>query len=69
MNRYWCQAKGKIVTLSLGGATGAVGFANASQAESFAELIWGQFLGRAYGRLGLLSWMGELVFVLMFMFL
>ena len=40
-----CQSKGKIVTLSLGGATGAVGFANASQAESFAELIWEQFLG------------------------
>ena len=41
----FCQSKGKIVTLSLGGATGAVGFSNATQAEGFAQLIWEQFLG------------------------
>lgn len=40
-----CQAKGKIVTLSLGGATGSVGFTGDSQAESFADTIWNLFLG------------------------
>jgi chitinase len=40
-----CQAKGKLVTLSLGGATGAVGFTSDSQAESFADTIWDIFLG------------------------
>lgn len=34
-----CQALGKIVTISLGGATGAAGFTNDSQAESFADTI------------------------------
>lgn len=40
-----CQSKGKIVTVSLGGATGAVGFSSDSQAESFADTIWNLFLG------------------------
>ncbi|KAI0034208.1 glycoside hydrolase [Vararia minispora EC-137] len=44
-----CQAgwrtAGKIVTLSIGGATGAVGFTSDSQAESFATQVWNLFLG------------------------
>ncbi|KAF9474305.1 class III chitinase [Pholiota conissans] len=40
-----CQAKGKIVTISLGGATGAVGFTSDAQATSFAQTIWDLFLG------------------------
>ena len=40
-----CQANGKLVTISLGGATGAVGFSSDSQAESFADTIWNTFLG------------------------
>ncbi|EEB93590.1 hypothetical protein MPER_07725, partial [Moniliophthora perniciosa FA553] len=40
-----CQAKGKIVTLSLGGATGAVGFSSDDQATGFAKQIWDIFLG------------------------
>ena len=40
-----CQAKGKIVTLSLGGAGGSVGFSSDSQGESFADQIWDLFLG------------------------
>lgn len=33
------------MTLSLGGATGAAGFTNDSQAEAFADTIWNLFLG------------------------
>ncbi|EIN13628.1 glycoside hydrolase family 18 protein, partial [Punctularia strigosozonata HHB-11173 SS5] len=40
-----CQAKGKIITLSLGGATGSVGFTGDDQATDFAETIWNLFLG------------------------
>ncbi|KAF8074691.1 glycoside hydrolase family 18 protein [Lyophyllum atratum] len=40
-----CQAKGKIVTLSLGGATGGNGFSDNAQAEKFADTIWNLFLG------------------------
>ncbi|TFK83741.1 glycoside hydrolase family 18 protein [Polyporus arcularius HHB13444] len=40
-----CQAAGKIVTLSLGGGTGQVGFSSDSQAQSFADQIWNLFLG------------------------
>ncbi|KAH8074808.1 glycoside hydrolase [Cristinia sonorae] len=40
-----CQSKGKIVTLSLGGATGQVGFSSDSQAQQFADQIWNMFLG------------------------
>ncbi|KAH9998830.1 glycoside hydrolase family 18 protein [Russula compacta] len=40
-----CQAKGKIVTISIGGATGAVSFASDSQATQFADTVWNLFLG------------------------
>ncbi|KAJ8702978.1 Chitinase 2 [Pleurotus ostreatus] len=40
-----CQSKGKIITLSLGGATGSVGFQTDSQATTFAQTIWDMFLG------------------------
>ena len=40
-----CQAKGKVVTLSLGGATGSVSFTGDDQARSFADMIWNLFLG------------------------
>ncbi|KAK0208471.1 class III chitinase [Desarmillaria ectypa] len=40
-----CQAKGKIVTLSLGGTTGSVGFSSDAQAVQFANTIWNLFLG------------------------
>ncbi|KAK7058309.1 Chitinase 2 [Paramarasmius palmivorus] len=40
-----CQAKGKVVTLSLGGATGSVGFSSDDQATTFAQTIWNLFLG------------------------
>ncbi|KAJ3928897.1 MAG: glycoside hydrolase family 18 protein [Lentinula lateritia] len=40
-----CQAAGKIITLSMGGATGADTFTSESQAEDFADLIWDLFLG------------------------
>ncbi|KAG6910589.1 hypothetical protein DXG01_009540 [Tephrocybe rancida] len=40
-----CQAKGKIVTLSLGGASASVGFQNDNQAITFAQTIWNIFLG------------------------
>ena len=39
------RSAGKIITLSLGGATGQVGFSSDSQAESFADQIWNLFLG------------------------
>jgi len=40
-----CQAKGKIVTLSISGTTGKVGFTGDTQAISFAKTIWDAFLG------------------------
>ncbi|CAL1717246.1 unnamed protein product [Somion occarium] len=40
-----CQAKGKLITLSLGGGTGQVGFSSDSQAQTFADQIWNEFLG------------------------
>ncbi|KAI0267649.1 glycoside hydrolase superfamily [Gloeopeniophorella convolvens] len=40
-----CQSKGKIVTISIGGATGAVSFTSDSQAQQFADTIWNLFLG------------------------
>ncbi|KXN85864.1 Chitinase 1 [Leucoagaricus sp. SymC.cos] len=40
-----CQAKGKIVTLSLGGASGAATFTSNAQAQQFADTIWNLFLG------------------------
>ncbi|GLB43361.1 putative glycosyl hydrolases family 18 [Lyophyllum shimeji] len=41
----FCQEKGKIVTLSLGGASGNNGFSSDAQAEQFADTIWNLFLG------------------------
>lgn len=38
-----CQSKGKIITLSLGGATGSVGFTGDAQAETFAQTIWDDY--------------------------
>ncbi|KIM85514.1 carbohydrate-binding module family 5 protein [Piloderma croceum F 1598] len=38
-----CQSIGKIITLSLGGATGSVGFTDDSQAESFAQTLWDDY--------------------------
>ncbi|KAJ8503581.1 hypothetical protein ONZ45_g10748 [Pleurotus djamor] len=40
-----CQARGKIITLSLGGATGAASFSSDAQAQQFADTIWNLFLG------------------------
>lgn len=40
-----CQAKGKIVTLSLGGGTGQVGLSSTTVAQNFANKIWNEFLG------------------------
>ncbi|KAF8649840.1 hypothetical protein AX16_005603 [Volvariella volvacea WC 439] len=40
-----CQARGKILTLSLGGATAEAGFTSDSQARQFAKTIWDLFLG------------------------
>lgn len=41
----YCQAAGKIVTLSFGGATGAVGFTSDAEGEAYAQTIWDLFLG------------------------
>jgi len=40
-----CQAKGKIITISLGGATGAASFTSDAQAQTFATSVWNLFLG------------------------
>jgi len=40
-----CQAKGKIVTLSLGGGGAKVGFSSDAEATAFATSIWNMFLG------------------------
>ncbi|EJD42180.1 glycoside hydrolase [Auricularia subglabra TFB-10046 SS5] len=40
-----CQAKGKIVTLSLGGATATTSFKSDQDGENFAQLLWDLFLG------------------------
>ncbi|TFK70302.1 glycoside hydrolase [Pluteus cervinus] len=40
-----CQARGKLVTLSLGGATGAASFSSDAQATAFADTVWNIFLG------------------------
>ncbi|SCW00609.1 LAFE_0C07976g1_1 [Lachancea fermentati] len=40
-----CQGLGKKVLLSLGGASGSYGFANDSEAETFAETLWNTFGG------------------------
>jgi chitinase len=40
----YCQAAGKIVTISLGGASGSVGFTNDTEAAAYAQTIWDLFL-------------------------
>ena len=40
-----CQAKGKLVTLSLGGDKESVSFTSDAQAEAFADTVWDLFLG------------------------
>ncbi|KAK2463779.1 hypothetical protein APHAL10511_004217 [Amanita phalloides] len=50
-----CQARGKIVTISLGGASGAATLSSDSQGRAFARTIWDLFLGgncvtRPFGR-------------------
>ncbi|KAG7663868.1 uncharacterized protein J8A68_002617 [[Candida] subhashii] len=40
-----CQEEGKLVLLSLGGATGTYGFTSDSDAESFATTMWNKFGG------------------------
>jgi len=40
-----CQAAGKIVTLSIGGASGAATFSSTAQGTAFADTIWNLFLG------------------------
>ncbi|KAK7032983.1 carbohydrate-binding module family 5 protein [Favolaschia claudopus] len=40
-----CQAAGKIVTLSIGGASGAATFSSDAQGTQFADTIWNLFLG------------------------
>ncbi|KAF9648707.1 glycoside hydrolase [Thelephora ganbajun] len=40
-----CQARGKIVTLSLGGATGATQFTSDADAIAFADSLWNLFFG------------------------
>jgi len=42
-----CQAKGKIVTISLGGSIADVGFSTPAEAAGFAKTIWNMFLGMA----------------------
>lgn len=41
----YCQKKGKLITLSLGGATGGVGFPSEAKAVEFADTLWNQFFG------------------------
>lgn len=41
----YCQNKGKLITLSLGGATGGAGFQSDAQASAFADTLWNLFLG------------------------
>ncbi|KAF8235605.1 glycoside hydrolase [Tricholoma matsutake] len=40
-----CQAAGKIITISLGGASGAASFSSDAQGIAFADTIWNLFLG------------------------
>ncbi|KAF8632283.1 hypothetical protein AX15_002019 [Amanita polypyramis BW_CC] len=44
-----CQTKGKIVTISLGGASGAATFNSNAQGQAFAQKVWDLFLGGSSG--------------------
>ncbi|KAJ2725418.1 Chitinase 2 [Coemansia sp. Benny D115] len=39
----YCQSQGKVVVLSMGGASGAYGFSSDSQASRFADTVWNMF--------------------------
>ncbi|KAJ2612502.1 Chitinase 2 [Coemansia sp. RSA 1804] len=39
----YCQSQGKIVVISMGGASGAYGFLDDSDASSFADTVWNMF--------------------------
>lgn len=41
----YCQKKGKIVMLSMGGASGSYGFLSDSEGEDFAKVLWNKFAG------------------------
>ncbi|KAJ1952610.1 Chitinase 2 [Linderina pennispora] len=41
----YCQSQGKIVVLSMGGATGAYGFSSDAEGSSYANTVWNMFLG------------------------
>ncbi|KAI8993341.1 glycoside hydrolase superfamily [Pilobolus umbonatus] len=41
----YCQKKGRLVTISLGGATSSTGFQSDEQASAFADTLWNMFLG------------------------
>jgi chitinase len=41
----YCQSKGKLITLSVGGATGGVGFQSDAQATQLADTLWNLFFG------------------------
>ncbi|KAI9305999.1 glycoside hydrolase superfamily [Cunninghamella echinulata] len=43
-----CQAKGKKIILSLGGAAGSYGFTSDAQAETFAQTLWDMFGGGSH---------------------
>ena len=40
-----CQNKGKIVLLSMGGASGTYGFSSTTEGTEFADTLWNLFLG------------------------
>ncbi|KAJ2857505.1 Chitinase 2, partial [Coemansia asiatica] len=40
-----CQAKGKIVLLSMGGAAGSYGFSSDAEAKTYADTMWDMFFG------------------------
>jgi chitinase len=40
-----CQAKGKLVTMSLGGAAGAYGFTSDDQGKQFADTVRAHLVG------------------------
>ncbi|KAJ2351449.1 Chitinase 2, partial [Coemansia sp. RSA 2618] len=40
-----CQAQGKAVILSMGGAAGAYGFSSDADGKSYADTVWDMFLG------------------------
>ena len=40
-----CQARGKKVVMSLGGAAGVYGFTSNADAQQYAQIIWQMFLG------------------------